>query len=101
MPRFNLDSLKSKLPSSKTPSGGGASAKEPSYLSKSPAFAALRGALSVFQEVAGKIPIAGLGEGFKALSVVLDAVQVCPVVRRRLLCFMLTRHRKLPRTLAM
>lgn len=47
-----------------------------SNLSKSAAFALLQTALSIFKEVAGKVPVPGLQEGLKGLVIILDVLQV-------------------------
>ncbi|KAF7982844.1 hypothetical protein HWV62_25810 [Athelia sp. TMB] len=49
--------------------------KEPFYLAKSPAFAALQTSVKGLHEVADKIPVPGLKEGTKGLTFVLDAMQ--------------------------
>ena len=53
--------------------------KEPFYLAKSPAFAALQTSVKGLHLVADKIPVPGLKEGTKALTFVLDAMQVCVI----------------------
>lgn len=45
-------------------------------LAKSTSFAALQGALNVFQGVAGAINVPGLQEGISALGIVLNAMLV-------------------------
>ena len=70
---LKLDSLKVRLPSlSQTEN------KEKFYLAKSTAFVGAQTALDVFKEIAGKTGVPGLQEGEKALTIVLDVMQVWP-----------------------
>lgn len=68
MHKLKLDSLKAGLPSH--------SRNETFYLSKSNAFVGAQTALKVFQEIAGNTGVPGLQNGVKALTTVLDVMQV-------------------------
>ena len=68
MHKLKLDSHKAGLPSH--------SRNETFYLSKSTAFAGAQTALKVFQEIAGNTGVPGLQNGVKALTTVLDVMQV-------------------------
>jgi hypothetical protein len=76
-----------------------AETKETFSLTKSSAFALLQATLNIFKEVAGKTAVPGLQEGVKALVILLDVMQVCPLfkyVNPHLICPPRKHHKTLP-----